>query len=395
MAYPKLSHCFIGKKHSKYDPPRFIFHVLTSIQMTFIPQDSHWMSRALRLAEQGLYSTSPNPRVGCVIVKNGVQIGSGWHQRAGEPHAEVYALREAGAAVGKSTVYVTLEPCSHQGRTPPCADALIAAKVGRVVIAMQDPNPLVSGQGIAKLQAAKIKVECGLMEREAQALNHGFITRMTRGTPWVRSKIGMSVDGRTALANGVSQWITSPEARLDVQQWRARSCAIITGIGTVLADDPQLNVRSIDTPRQPMRVVLDTQLRIPLTAKLLQPGGGKVLIYTARYDPQKIAALEKLGVEIYLLLGKEIDLRLMLRDLGQRGCNEVFVEAGSKLNGALLKAGCIDELLLYIAPQLLGDVARSMACLGEFTDLAQRVNLNWQDVRQIGKDLRITARVVM
>jgi diaminohydroxyphosphoribosylaminopyrimidine deaminase/5-amino-6-(5-phosphoribosylamino)uracil reductase len=359
--------------------------------MAFTPQDALWMAHALRLAEQGLFSTSPNPRVGCVIVKDGVQIGSGWHRRAGEPHAEVYALRGAGEAAEKSTAYVTLEPCSHQGRTPPCADALIAAKVSRVVIAMQDPNPLVSGKGIAKLRAAHIKVECGLMEHAAQALNQGFITRMTRGTPWVRSKIGMSLDGRTALANGISQWITSPEARQDVQQLRARSCAIITGIGTILADDAQLNVR-IATPRQPLRVILDSQLRIPLTAKVLQ--GGNILIYTTQYDAEKVAALEKLGAEVRILLGNHIDLGVMLHELGQRGCNEVLVEAGNTLNGALLRGGYVDELILYIAPQLLGDVARSMALLGEFTDLNQRVNLAWQDVRQVGKDLRITAQVV-
>ncbi len=359
--------------------------------MAFTPQDAYWMSRALRLAEQGLYSTTPNPRVGCVMVKNGTQIGSGWHQRAGEPHAEVYALREAGIYAEKSTAYITLEPCSHYGRTPPCADALIAAKVARVVVAMQDPNPQVSGKGIAKLRAAHIKVECGLMEHAAQTLNQGFIARMTRGTPWVRSKIGMSLDGRTALANGVSQWITSPEARQDVQQLRARACAIITGIGTILADDAQLNVR-IDTPRQPLRVVLDSQLRIPLTAKVLQ--GGNALIYTTQYHTEKVAALEKLGVEVRVLLGEHIDLRVMLRELGQRGCNDVLVEAGGILNGALLRGGHIDELILYVAPQLLGDVARSMALLGEFTDLNQGVNLNWQDVRQVGTDLRLTARVV-
>lgn len=360
--------------------------------MPFTPQDSYWMSLALRLAEKGLYSTSPNPRVGCVIVKNELQIGSGWHQRAGEPHAEVYALIEAGLAAKHATAYVTLEPCSHQGRTPPCADALIAAGVSRVVIAMQDPNPLVSGKGITKLRAAGIAVESGLMEAAAQELNRGFVSRMTRGLPWVRSKIGMSLDGRTALKNGISQWITSPESRLDVQHWRARSCAILTGINTILADDAQLNVREIKTIRQPLRVILDRQLRIPLTAKVLQ--SGKVLIYTTRNDTDKIAALEKLGAAVCVLSGTQIELNVMLRDLAQRGCNEVLVEAGSTLNGALLQAGCVDELLIYLAPQLLGDVARGMAKLGDLTRLDQRVNLEWQEVRQVGFDLRITARVI-
>jgi diaminohydroxyphosphoribosylaminopyrimidine deaminase/5-amino-6-(5-phosphoribosylamino)uracil reductase len=369
-----------------------ILSPFTLITMPFTPQDAHWMSLALRLAEQGLYSTSPNPRVGCVIVKNEVLIGSGWHQRAGEPHAEVYALREAGAAAENATAYVTLEPCSHTGRTPPCADALIAARVARVVVAMQDPNPLVSGNGIAKLRAAGIVVESGLMEASAQELNLGFVSRMTRGTPWVRSKIGMSLDGRTALANGVSQWITSPEARMDVQHWRARSCAVLTGINTILADDAQLNVRSIETIRQPLRVVLDSQLRIPLTAKLLQSSG--VLIYTTRNDIDKITALEKLGATICVLSGAQIDLKVMLRDLAQRGCNEVLVEAGSTLNGALLKAGCVDELIVYLAPQLLGDAARGMAQLGELTRLDQCINLHWQDMRQVGKDLRLVARVL-
>ena len=364
----------------------------TLFTMPFTPQDAHWMSLALRLAEQGLYSTSPNPRVGCVIVKNEVQIGSGWHQRAGEPHAEVYALREAGAAAEHATAYVTLEPCSHTGRTPPCADALTAAGVARVVIAMQDPNPLVSGKGIGRLRAAGIVVESGLMEASAQELNRGFVSRMTRGVPWVRSKIGMSLDGRTALANGVSQWITSPEARQDVQHWRARSCAVLTGINTILADDAELNVRSVDTSRQPLRVVLDSQLRIPLTAKLLQSSG--VLIYTTRNNIDKIAALEKRGATVCVLSGAQIDLNVMLRDLAQLGCNEVLVEAGSTLNGALLKAGCVDELILYLAPQLLGDAARGMAQLGELTRFDQRINLHWQDMRQVGKDLRLVARVL-
>ncbi|HEU0233696.1 MAG TPA: bifunctional diaminohydroxyphosphoribosylaminopyrimidine deaminase/5-amino-6-(5-phosphoribosylamino)uracil reductase RibD [Gallionella sp.] len=360
----------------------------------FTAQDSVWMAQALRLSERGLYGTSPNPRVGCVLVRDGKSVGSGWHQRAGEPHAEVHALREAGEAARGATAYVTLEPCSHHGRTPPCAEALVEAGVVRVVVAAQDPNPEVAGAGIARLCAAGIAVECGLMETEARESNIGFFTRMTRGTPWLRSKIAMSLDGRIALGNGKSQWITGDAARQDVQRWRARSCAVLTGINTVLADDARLNVREIETPRQPLRVVLDSQLRIPLEARVLYDGGN-TLIYTALHDERKMAILQDLGATVMVMPdGKEqVDLPAILRDLAQRGCNEVLVEAGSTLNGALLCAGLADELLLYVAPQLLGDAARGMAQLGELTSLDQRVNLKWQDVRQVGEDLRILAKV--
>jgi diaminohydroxyphosphoribosylaminopyrimidine deaminase / 5-amino-6-(5-phosphoribosylamino)uracil reductase len=359
----------------------------------FTVQDSLWMAHALRLAEQGLYGTSPNPRVGCVLVADERLVGAGWHQRAGEPHAEVLALREASGHARGATAYVTLEPCSHHGKTPPCADALIAAGVARVVVAVQDPNPLVAGKGIATLRAAGILVDCGLMEGQARELNIGFFTRMTRGTPWLRSKVAMSMDGRTALANGVSQWITGAAARLDVQHWRARSCAVMTGIGTVLADDARLNVREIQTPRQPMRVVLDSKLRMPLTARMLQDGNA--LIYTGASDPERISALETKGAAVCTLPdgAGQVDLPAMLRDLAQRGCNEALLEAGGILNGALLRAGMVDELLLYVAPQLLGDGARGMAQLGELTGLDQRIDLKWQDVRQVGNDLRITVKV--
>ena len=351
------------------------------------------MAQALHLAERGLYSTSPNPRVGCVLVKDGLLIGEGWHERAGEPHAEVHALRTAAAAAKGATAYVTLEPCSHHGRTPPCADALIAAGIARVVVAMQDPNPQVAGQGIARLQLAGIAVECGLMETSAQALNPGFVSRMTRGLPLVRSKIAMSLDGRTALKNGESQWITGAAARRDGHHWRARSCAVLTGIGTVLADDAQLTVRDVATTRQPLRVVLDSALQMPLSARMLQ--GGNVLIYSANRDAQKIAALENAGarVEVLSAANGRVDLQACLQDLATRGCNEVLVEAGATLNGALLQAGLIDELLLYLAPQLLGDMARGMAMLGELTKLDQRVELAWQDARNVGNDLRIIASV--
>jgi len=359
----------------------------------FTAQDSVWMAQALRLAEQGLYGTSPNPRVGCVVAKDGKLVGNGWHRRAGEPHAEVHALREAGDKARGATTYVTLEPCSHHGRTPPCAEALVAAGVTRVVLAVQDPNPKVAGEGIEKLRAAGIVVECGLMESAARELNAGFFMRMTRGMPLVRSKIAMSMDGRSALANGVSQWITGDAARQDVQHWRARSCAVLTGINTVLADDARLNVRGITTPRQPLRVVVDSHLRMPLAARILQ--GGNTLIYTASNDAEKISALDDAGAIVIAMANSygRVDLRLMLQDLAQRGCNEVLLEAGSVLNGAMLSAGLVDELVVYVAPKLLGDAARGIAQLGELTRLDQRVNLAWREVRQVGEDLRITARV--
>lgn len=351
------------------------------------------MAQALRLAERGLYTTSPNPRVGCVLVRDGNVIGEGWHERTGKPHAEVHALQAAGEAARGATAYVTLEPCSHHGRTPPCADALIQAGMTRVVAAVQDPNPQVAGQGIAKLRAAGMEVECGLMEATARELNIGFFARMTRGAPWVRSKIAMSLDGRTALNNGESKWITGEAARQDVQRWRARSCAVLTGIGTVLADDPQLNVRGIETSRQPLRAVVDSRLQMPPSARLLQQSGA--VIYTATQDAQKIAALEQAGARVVVQpdANGQVDAAAVLRDLVAQGCNEVLVEAGSKLNGALLKAGLVDELVLYFAPQLLGDMARGMARLDELTSLEQRTELEWQEVRHVGRDLRIVARV--
>lgn len=357
------------------------------------PLDSQWMSQALHLAELGLCTTSPNPRVGCVLVRDGKIIGSGWHKKAGEPHAEVYALQQASTAAQGASAYVTLEPCSHHGRTPPCADALIAAGIARVVVAMQDPNPQVSGKGIARLRAAGIEVECGLMEAAARELNAGFVSRMTRGTPWVRAKVGMSLDGRTALSNGVSQWITGEHARRDVQHWRARSCAVLTGIETILADDAQLNVREMECARQPLRVVLDSRLRIPLDARILQ--GGNTLIYCAQGEEGKRIRLQSAGTMVVAVPGHDgrVDLQAVLRDLAARGCNEVLVEAGPTLNGALLSAGLVDELLLYMAPALLGDGARGIADLGVLTRLDQCIDLAWQDVRQVGRDLRITARV--
>ena len=355
--------------------------------------DSQWMARALQLAERGLYTTSPNPRVGCVLVRDGKIIGEGWHQQAGEAHAEIHALQVAGVAARGATAYVTLEPCCHHGRTPPCADALVAAGVVRVVVAVQDPNPKVAGQGVAQLRAAGIEVVSGLMEAAAHELNIGFFARMTRGTPWLRCKIAASLDGRTALKNGVSKWITGEAARQDVQHWRARSCAVLTGIGTILADDPQLTVRDIATSRQPLRVVVDSHLRIPLEARIFQHGN--VAIYTATQDVQKIAVLEKSGARVLVLpdANGRVDLKAVMRDLAAQGCNEVLAEAGGALNGALFNAGLVDEMVLYLAPQLLGDAARGMAHLAELTTLDQGVQLAWHDVRNVGKDLCIVARV--
>jgi len=355
--------------------------------------DSQWMARALQLAERGLYTTSPNPRVGCVLVKDGAVVGEGWHERAGEPHAEVHALRAAGDAARGATAYVTLEPCSHYGRTPPCAEALVDAGVARVVTAMQDPNPQVAGQGLERLRTAGIETDSGLMEDAARELNIGFFSRMTRGLPWVRSKIAMSLDARTALANGESKWITGEAARQDVQHWRARSCTVLTGIGTVLADDPQLNVRSVEGAHQPLRAVVDNQLRLPTSARLLQQPG--VVIYTSCEDVQKIVALEAAGARVVVVPAADgqVNIAAVLGDLSDQGCNEVLVEAGTKLNGSLLQAGLVDELVLYVAPQFLGDMARGIARMGELTSLEQRIELEWKDMRQVGRDLRIIARI--
>ena len=327
------------------------------------------MAQALRLAERGLYSANPNPRVGCVIVRDGQVVGEGWHERAGTPHAEIHALQQAGERMRGSTVYVTLEPCSHHGRTPPCTDSLIAADVARVVAAMRDPNPRVAGQGIEKLSRTGIQVEVGLMQVQAQELNIGFVSRMTRKRPWVRLKAAASLDGKTALNNGVSKWITGPAARSDVQHWRARSCAILTGVGTVLADDPQMNVREIETVRQPLRVIVDSSLKTPLSAKIL--AGGKALIACAVEDAVKVQALRTVGAEVLVLpsSGGDVDLARLLQVLAEREVNELMVEAGATLNGALLNAGLVDELILYLAPVLMGDAARGLFVLPHQTHI--------------------------
>lgn len=355
--------------------------------------DIRYMREALRLAERGLYTTTPNPRVGCVLVRDGIIVGRGWHERAGEPHAEVHALREAGDRAHGATAYVTLEPCAHHGRTPPCADALLAACVARVVAAIQDPNPLVAGQGLARLAAAGVAVESGVCAEEAARLNIGFLTRMQRGRPWVRTKIAASLDGRTALANGRSQWITGPEARADGHAWRARACAILTGAGTVLKDDPQLTVRDVSTPRQPLRVVVDGKLAVPPTARIL---GGNTVVVTASTDATLVDRVRATGTEVVLLPGHagRVDLPALMKWLGQRAINEVHVEAGAGLNGALLTAGLVDELLIYMAPAVLGQTARGMFDLRLLEDLAQSVRCVWQDVQRVGPDLRLSADVI-
>ena len=363
-------------------------------------QDFHWMAHALRLARQGLFTTTPNPRVGCVIVKNNQIIGAGAHLKAGEPHAEVYALRQASTQVEGADVYVTLEPCSHHGRTPPCVEAVIAAKPRRVIIAMHDPNPLVAGRGVAALRALGIEVVIGVMENEARALNQGFISRMTRGLPYVRSKIAASLDGRTALNNGKSQWITGEPARLDVQQWRAQSCAIITGIGTVMADDPSMTVRLEGTPRQPLRVIVDSCLRTPLDSKMLDPlilKHSPVLIVYADDKAQRAVKLEQAGAELVLAAdaANKVDLRALLQILAQRGINEVLVEAGQGLNGALVHAGLIDEFIFYYAPKLMGDAAKAMFAMPELTEMQQVTELEIIDVRQLGRDVRLQAKPVV
>lgn len=355
--------------------------------------DARHMARALRLARRGLYTSDPNPRVGCVIVQDGVVVGEGWHARAGEPHAEVHALRQAGARARGATAYVTLEPCCHHGRTPPCSDALITAGVGRVVAAMGDPNPQVAGQGVAALRAAGIGVDVGLMEATARALNPGFVSRMLRGRPWLRLKLAASLDGRTALADGASRWITGAPARRDVQHWRARSSAVMTGIGTALADDPSLTVRELDIGRQPARIVLDSRLRLPVDARMLGLPGA-VIVVAAQDQPGPREALLAGGAEVWELPDGRggVDLTTLLAVLAQREMNEVLVEAGQGLSGALLAAGLVDELLLYLAPHVLGSDARGLFAIPALKDMDQRIGLTIVETRMLGADLRIIAR---
>lgn len=383
------------------------------LMLTVLPSKSPFepLQQALALATQALWLTSPNPRVGCVITAaNGMVLGQGHTQRAGGPHAEIMALRDAaqrGHAVHGATAWVTLEPCAHQGRTGPCCDALAAAGIGRVVSALSDPNPQVAGQGMARLAAAGVQTETLSpdhdMALQARELNLGFFSRMERGLPWVRMKIAASLDGQTALQNGQSQWITGPEARADGHAWRARACAVLTGIGTVLEDDPQLNVRGLDVPRQPHLVVVDSKLELPMNAKLLDTLGAgeqarQILIYTAAnpLDPSlsdKRSALTAKGVTVIDLPGSggKVDLPALLRDLARREINELHVEAGYKLNGSLVREGLVDEFLLYMAPQLIGP-GQGMANLPALTALSQSVKLAFHRVDRMGPDLRLLLR---
>ncbi|NOZ53544.1 MAG: bifunctional diaminohydroxyphosphoribosylaminopyrimidine deaminase/5-amino-6-(5-phosphoribosylamino)uracil reductase RibD [Gammaproteobacteria bacterium] len=393
------------------------------------------MARAIELAERGLYTAKPNPRVGCVLVKDDAILAEGWHRRAGGPHAEIVALQQAGDTAVGATAYLNLEPCSHHGRTPPCADALIKARLQRVVVSMLDPNPLVAGNGLRKLKQAGIAVECGMEQAAAERINPGFIKRMQQQLPYVRCKIAMSLDGRTAMASGESRWITGADARTDVHHWRASSAAIMTGIGTVLADNPSLNVRFGDAPHssppyadqntkktaqwggheqhllssscrnkynqaidfqdqdQPLRVVLDSQLRMPVDATLLQIPG-QTLIYTLNDNQQKIAALQHRDAEVCVLPSaeKRLTLSRVLIDLAKREVNDVLLEAGACLNGAMLMADLVDELIFYIAPSIMGDQALGAFHLPEITQMVQKRVLSIVDTRQIGGDWRIIAR---
>lgn len=358
--------------------------------MSFDALDAAHMARALRLAERGIGTTDPNPRVGCVVADGERVLGEGFHAYAGGPHAEIVALRAAEGSAGGATAYVTLEPCSHHGRTPPCADALIEAGVRRVVYAVADPNPRVNGSGASRLAAAGVSVEGGLLEAEARALNAGFFSRMQRGRPFVRLKLAASLDGHTALASGESRWITGAAARADVQRLRARSSAILTGIGTVLADDPRLDLRLPGASRQPLRVVLDRRLSLPATARLLEPPGS-VLVFTTAAAAGSAGEIAARGARVEALpeSGRGLDLAAALRRLAALEVNELLVEAGPTLAGALLEAGLVDEVVLYLAPVLLGVEARPLAALGPLGRMTERLELEFREARRVGEDLRL------
>ena len=361
--------------------------------------DNSPMHEALALAQQAIGLTEPNPRVGCVITNaDGRVIGRGHTQQAGGPHAEVMALRDAkerGENVRGATVHVTLEPCAHHGRTAPCCEALIEAGVARVVMAIEDPFPLVAGQGAARLRAAGIEVQVGELAEPARELNIGFFSRVGRGRPWVRLKAAVSLDGRTALNNGVSLWITGIDARTDGHAWRKRASALLTGVGTVLDDNPRLDVRLVETPRQPLRVIVDSRLETPPSSRILD-APGPVLIYAAQTEAARQAALRERGAEIALAPGPrgKVDLVAMLADLAQRGVNELHVEAGHKLNGSFVREGLVDEFLIYMAPSLLG-VGRELAAFGPLEHLEDHLALRFVSVTPIGDDLRIVARLAV
>lgn len=350
------------------------------------------MSRAFALAERGLYTADPNPRVGCVLMRDGELVGEGWHERAGGPHAEVNALTMAGALARGATAYVTLEPCNHFGRTPPCSEALVAAGVARVVGAIEDPNPRTAGEGFARLRAHGIAVQTGLMAEAAERLNAGFLRRMRGGNPFVRVKLAMSLDGHTGLANGESRWITGKPARADVQHFRARSSAIVTGVGTVLGDDPAMNVRLPESDRQPLRVVLDSRLRTPSDSRIINREGRVMVLCTAT-DPAREASLRRQDVEVRSVaaLDGRPDPAAVLDLLRGEGCNEIWVEAGPQLAGSFVAAGLFDELIVYVAPALLGDGAMPLLHLPAIASLAEKRALRFTDVRAVGDDLRLTA----
>ena len=357
-------------------------------------QDAAFMARAVKLAEKGMYTADPNPHVGCVLVKDKNVIGEGWTQRAGFAHAEVDALAKTRGARG-ATAYVTLEPCSHHGKTGPCADALIAAGVTRVVVAMPDPNPLVAGRGLQRLRDAGIAVTVGVLQQEAAKLNQGFFKRMSRGLPWIRSKLAMSLDGRTAMASGESQWITSPQSRQDVQLWRAASSAIVTGIDTVLFDDPRLDARVDFDLVQPVKVVLDSNLRMPLTAKLLE-NAVEVWIVTSSGDTVKQQQLRDAGCKVFQVdpADGHVDLQQVFTLLAELQINTVWVEAGATLNGALLETGLVDEWLIYMAPCVLGNGARGLFQLPGLQRMQDKKNFRWLETRQLGPDLRLRYQAI-
>jgi diaminohydroxyphosphoribosylaminopyrimidine deaminase/5-amino-6-(5-phosphoribosylamino)uracil reductase len=369
---------------------------MTRVESTFSTEDHRWMRRALTVAEQALFVSSPNPRVGCVLVRDGRWLAEGSTQRAGGRHAEAQALHEAalqGVDVRGATAYVTLEPCSHTGRTPPCADALIAAGVARVVIALQDPNPKVAGGGIVRLRAAGIQVDVGLFAEDALTQNPGFFARMTRGTPWLWLKSASSFDGRTALPDGRSQWITSDAAREDGHRWRARSCMVLTGIGTVLADDPMLDARAVETPRQPIRAVLDTQFVLGEQARIIN--GDPVWVFTTRPDAGKAARLAARNVRVIVLPADDrggLSLEALVRWLGDHEINEVHVEAGARLQGALVQAGLVDEWVAYVAPCILGDGQGLAALPAPISDLDQAYRYEFLDVQFLSPDMRLHLR---
>jgi diaminohydroxyphosphoribosylaminopyrimidine deaminase/5-amino-6-(5-phosphoribosylamino)uracil reductase len=377
--------------------------------------DIEYMQRAIRLAEKGLYTTDPNPNVGCVIVRNGEIVGEGWHQRAGQAHAEMYALKQAGSSAKDATVYVTLEPCSHTGKTPPCANALVEAGVKKVIVAMMDPNPLVAGSGLKRLQDAGIETGLGLLEAQARELNPGFISRMDTGRPFVRVKLAMSLDGRTAMASGESQWISGEASRNDVQRLRAQSSAILTGIDTVLADDPSMNVRltaqqlnivasqgtgraadnqNVAWVRQPKRIVLDSQFKMPAAARIYSQAGasagGECIVYTSLNVDNRDAY--PFTIDTIAAIDGRVDLHALMTDLAKKEINLLHVEAGSVLCGALLKNGLIDEIIIYMAPHIMGDNAKGLFHLPGLEQMKDRVALTIKDVRSIGNDIRITAR---